>query len=252
MSLLKQVTSGKVMKPINVLLYGVEGIGKSTFASGAPKPIFIGAEENDELEVDRFPRCDDWETFVSYLDALINEKHDFKTVVIDTIDSVEILLHKMIMAKDGSSSMAKACGGYGAGYTEAVNHMTDIRRKLAQLRDDKNMNVVILAHAQKVKFDDPIHGINYDTYEMKLHKNAGPLFKDWVSCILFANYVTHKTESKSGKEMLVGIGERKILSEKRPGHDGKNRFDLPYEMNLDWNEFTNHVKKYYSNKKEGK
>jgi hypothetical protein len=246
MSLLSKVTNGRVMKPINVLLMGVEGIGKSTFASKAPKPIFIGAEENDELPVDRFPRCDTWEQFISYLDALLNEEHNFKTVVVDTIDSVEILLHAKILKDSGASSMAKACGGYGAGYVLASNEMTDVRRKLAKLRDEKGMNVVILAHTQKVKFEDPIHGTNYDTYEMKIDKRVGPLFKDWVSCILFANYVTHKTKNDSGKEILVGIGERKILTEKRPGHDGKNRFNLPYEMNLDWDEFISHVKSFYN------
>jgi hypothetical protein len=246
MSLLSQVTSGKVMKPINVLLIGVEGIGKSTFASKAPKPIFVGAEENDELEVARFPRCDSWQNFMECLDALIKEDHDFKTVVVDTIDSIEILLHKQILENDKADSMAKACGGYGAGYVKAANMMTDVRRKLAKLRDEKAMNVIILAHANKVKFSDPVSGIDYDTYEMKLDKRSAPLFKDWVSCVLFANYVNHKTKTSSGKEMLVSVGDRKILTEKRPGHDGKNRFNLPYEINLDWNEFIGYVKDFYA------
>lgn len=245
MSLLQKINSGKITKPINVLLYGVEGIGKSTFASGAPKPIFIGAEENDELEAHRFPRCDTWAQFLEGLQTLIDEKHDYKTVVVDTIDSVEILLHKMIIDGDKAESMAKACGGYGAGYTKAANEMTNVRRMLARLRDDKGMNVIILAHAQKTKFDEPIHGVSYDTYEMKIDKRVGPLFKDWVSCILFANYVTHKSTNKSGKEILVGIGERKILTEKRPGHDAKNRFNLPYEMNLSFGEFISSVKEFY-------
>lgn len=249
MSLLSKIESGKKMRPINVLLYGVEGIGKSSFAANATKPIFVGAEENDELRVDRFPRCDSWDQFKGYLQALVDEKHDFKSVVIDTIDSVEILLHQKILANDKADSMAKACGGYGAGYVKAANEMIDIRRILAKLRDEKNMNVVILAHAIKTKFEEPMHGVTYDTYEMKIDKRVAPLFKDWVSCVLFANYVTHKTKNDSGKEMLVGVGKRKILTEKRPGHDGKNRFNLPYEINLDWNEFIGLVKKYYQGDK---
>lgn len=243
-----KIQSGKSMKPINVLLFGVEGIGKSTFAANAPSPIFLGAEENDELEVSRFPRCDEWEQFINYLNALIKEDHNFKTVVVDTIDSVETLLHKKILDSDKASSMSKARGGYGAAYTEAANEMVEVRRRLAKLRDEKGMNVIILAHAQKTKFEEPLHGINYDTYEMKIDKRVAPLFKDWVSSILFANYVTHKTKNDSGKEYLIGIGERKILTEKRPGHDGKNRFNLPYEINLDWNEFISYVKKFYEAK----
>lgn len=245
MSLLTKIESGKQMKPINILLFGVEGIGKSSFASKAPNPIFVGAEENDELEVSRFPRCDSWDDFVSYLDALLNETHEFKTVVVDTIDSVETLLHKKILDSDKASSMSKARGGYGAAYTEAAGEMVEVRRKLARLRDEKKMNVIILAHAQKAKFEEPIHGLSYDTYEMKLDKRVAPLFKDWVSCILFANYVTHKTKNDAGKEYLVGIGERKLLTEKRPGHDGKNRYNMPYEINLSWDDFIGYVKKFY-------
>lgn len=245
MSLLDKVTTGKQMKPINVLLFGVEGIGKSSFAANAPKPIFVGAEENDELDVAKFPRCDSFNDFISYLDALASEKHEYKTIVVDTIDSIETLLHKQILETDKASSMAKARGGFGAAYTEAANNMVDVRRKLAKLRDEKKMNVIILAHAQKLKFEEPLHGISYDTYEMKLDKRVVPLFKEWVSCILFANYVTHKTKNDAGKEYLIGIGERKILTEKRPGHDGKNRYNMPYEINLNWQEFVSYVKKFY-------
>ncbi len=250
MSLLTKIETGKKMKPFNVLVYGVEGIGKSTFGAKAPNPIYVGAEENDELDVARFPRCNTWAEFIGYLDALINEQHDFQTVVVDTIDSVEVLLHKEIVENDKADSMAKACGGYGAAYTKASNAMTDVRRKLQRLRDEKNMNVIVLAHANKVKFADPLHGLDYDTYEMKLDKRAAPLFKDWVSCILFANYVTHQTKNDSGKQFLVGVGERMLLTEKRPGHDAKNRFNLPYQIKLDFDVFINYVKQHYSKGKD--
>lgn len=40
-----QVTSGVIPAPVKVVLYGPEGIGKSTFAAQFPDPVFLDTEE---------------------------------------------------------------------------------------------------------------------------------------------------------------------------------------------------------------
>lgn len=241
---LKNVKKGIIKKPLAICVYGVEKVGKSKFASQATKPIFLGGEDIDELDADAFPKCNNFQEFLASLDALIKEKHEYKTVVIDTIDSIESLLHEQILSKDKHDIMAKACGGYGAAYTKAAQEMTEVRRKLEILRNEKKMNIIILAHAQKINVIDPVHNLTYISYEMRLDKRAVCIFKDWVQAILFADFKSYKTE-KNGEEYLMGKGERQLLTEKRAGHEGGNRFGLPYTMPLEWGEFIKHVTNFY-------
>ena len=253
--LLKKATTGKKPKPLNIILYGVEGIGKSTFAQDAPGVIYIGGEENDELEKGHvMPACQTWTEFMSYIDALLNDDHDFKTLCIDTLDSIEILVHKDILDKDKATTISRACGGFGNGLTKASEMFVELRRKLKTLRDEKGMNIILLAHCAKVKQEDPINLITFDTYQIKLDKRVTPLFKDWVSAIIFVNYDNHKTETSSGKEAIVSDGSARMYTRKTPAYEAKNRFDLPeyipFEKGKSWNLLTAHVKAFYSPKKK--
>lgn len=243
------IISGKVLKPFNVILMGTAGIGKSTWAASAPKPLFIGAEENDELNCDRLPQVKSFDEFEEQLKWIVKEKPKHETLVIDTIDSIEKLLHKKIVSEDSKSSgsMAKAHGGYGKGYEAAESSMLRVRDEyLKKARDVMGMNIIILSHCKKVTASDTILGLQYDTYEMTLHQKVQNVFCDWVSCVFFANYVTRQVDdANSNRVFALGDGERVLLTEKRPGHLGKNRFNLPYEMPLDFNEFYARFKSFY-------
>lgn len=235
-----EITSGKRKKPFNIILIGVPGIGKSTFAANAPKPVFLGAEENDELDVSRFPIPKTFDEFVAQLTSLHANPRGFQTVVIDTLDSIEKLLHAKILSMDGkgAKSVMAALGGYGKAYEYAETELAHVRDLLKSLRDSHGMNVILLAHSKKVRATDTIIGMEYDTYEMNLHVRAQNLFVDWVSAVLFANYIAHAREgANSDKVFAMGHGQRVLLTEKRPGHLGKNRYNLPYEMDLDFPEF---------------
>jgi hypothetical protein len=253
MSLLNNVTKGKRVKPIAVLLHGVHGIGKSTFGSNAKNAIFIGSEENDELDTSRFPKVELWEDFINQLETLKTEEHEFNTVVIDTIDSLEQVAQKAILTgNDKNKTMATAMGGFGKAYEKMRDMFLDVRDNyLIPLRDQKNMNIVLLAHSEKVKHEDPITNTQYDHYQTAIHKKIKPVFEDWVSAILFANFELYKAEREhDGKEYALGDGERRVFTEERPSHIAKNRFNLEYEMPLDWKTFAKGVAEYYKDAKK--
>ena len=254
MNLGKTIIRGKKIKPINVLLHGTHGIGKSTWPSKAPNPIYIGSEENDELDVARFPKIEKWEDLEKQLDYLVTSKHEFKTVVIDTIDSLEQIASKIILSgKNADKNMNTAMGGYGAGNKELAKMFQRIRDNyLIPLRDVKKMNIVLLAHTEKVKFEDPITVTSSDKYETAIQNRVKSIFEDWVSTILFVNYELVRAESSSGKEYAEGDGERVVYTQERPSHVAKNRFNLPEELPLDWTVFASGVKKFYKDVKEGK
>lgn len=250
---LSDVQSGRKMKPLAIILYGVEGVGKTFFGMSSPNPINLGAEPNEEIDGARFPVCKTYDGYIKRLDELLNENHDYKTLVVDTLDSVEALLHKQIVENDGKAqSINTANGGYGKGHAEADKHLINMRDdKFQALREKRGMNIVLLNHSTKVKVEDPMTpDTSYDSYQLKLHVNqkgvgALPIFTEWVSAVLFANHRIASTE-KDGKRYVMGAGERVMYTEKRPGYFGKNRFNLPHEMPLSWIDFANGVKSFYN------
>lgn len=230
---LKNVKKGRLETPLCVVLYGPEGIGKSTFAANAPDPIFLGSEDGtSELDVARFPMPDSWAACIEALDEL-NGEHEYKTVVIDTADWIEPLIHDHV-CKEGQKESIEDFG-YGKGYVLALEEWRLLFNKLDALRLQRGMHVIILAHSQVKAFRNPV-GDDYDRYELKLHGKAAALVKEWPKAVLFANYKTY-TKEKDGRVRGVGDGSRVVYTEHRPAWDAKNRYDLPYEMPLNWDEF---------------
>ncbi len=258
MSLLQKVQKGRRLKPLALMLHAPHGIGKSTFATEAPSPIYIGQEENDELDVDRFPKVMKWEDLIEQLKTLRDEKHDFKTVVIDTVDGLEQTAEKSILGLDinKGKTMATAYGGYGKAYEKMGNMFLKVRDEyLIPLRDEKGMNIVLLCHSKKVKHEEPMTNTSYDHYETALHKRTKSIFEDWVSAILFANYKLIKAEDDEGKTFTTDVdGERVIFTSERPSHVAKNRFDMPYEIKFSkkgtWSSVRNLVLKHFKTAKK--
>lgn len=229
MSALDLIQTGKKKQSICLLLYGVHGIGKSSFATEAPNPVFVGSEDNSELTAARFPIIKKWSDLEAALKALRDEKHDFKTLVIDTIDTLQDVAQLEILAKEPGKSMATACGGFGKAYEQMQSMFLKMREDFLKPIREKGMNVIILCHAQKSKHEDPITASSWDAYSTSMHKKVQPIFQDWVSAILFANYRLVKAET-DGKSYMVGDGRRVIYTEERPSHVAKNRFSFPEQM----------------------
>lgn len=227
-----KLIKGRVKKPANILIYGVAGVGKSILASGFPRPVMIGPEENDEVELAaRFPKVNSYNQMMGYLNEIISGQHDrekFQTVIIDTIDMFEkSVIHKEIEKSEGRS-MVLARGGFGKAYKESRMKLGLLRERLEILRDKKKMNIIILGHSVKVKFTDPMVGADYDMYELPLHKDANEIFTDWCSAVLFMNW--KKSVNEQG--FAVGTDQRALYTEYRPAHLAKNRYGFPYEIVL--------------------
>lgn len=236
--MLSNVTRGKIKLPHLLLLYGPDGVGKSTFGAQAPSPIFLGPEKGTiNLNVARFPTPKTWDDVNTALDELSNENHGYRTLVIDTLDWLEPLVYAHICAKDGASNIEKAAGGYGKGYREAYNEMLEFRHKLSFLRESKEINIILLAHSKVNTFEDPTTDHGYSRYELKLQESNSislrAMWREYVDSVLFCNFETFsKGEGKSARG--VTTRERKMWTERDAGFDAKNRFSLPFEMPLDF------------------
>ncbi|MFO0659131.1 MAG: ATP-binding protein, partial [Polyangiaceae bacterium] len=236
---LANVVRGKQPKPLRVLLYGVEGVGKSTFAAQAPNPIFLCAEDGtSQLDVARFPSPATWLEVFEALGVLMKEEHEFQTLVIDTLDWLEPLCWAHVCAQNGKGNIEDF--GYGKGYVAALDQWRMLVDRLDQLVRTKKMHVILIGHAAVRKIDDP-HSGAYDRYRMKLHERAGDLWREWVDAVLFARHEVFTVEKK-GKQRGVSSGARVVHTQWNAAFDAKNRFDLPETLPLSWEEFENAVR----------
>lgn len=233
---LDRVRRGRIAVPLTVLLYGVEGIGKSTFGANAPAPIFLGPEDGtSHLDVERMPNPETWHDVLDGISTLTTDEHPYRTLVVDTLDWAEPLLWAYICERDGQRSIEGY--GYGKGYTAALDEWRVFVLRLERLRLAKRMDIVLLAHAQIKTFKNP-EGEDFDRYTPKINEKASGLLKEWCEVVLFSNYETFAVENKQTKRVKgVSTGARLIYTTRTAAYDAKNRFSLPESMPLDWAEF---------------
>lgn len=230
---LKSITTGKQQVPYRVVLYGPEGIGKSTFAAGAPAPVFLGEHGGTaHLDVARFPAPEAWGDVFAALNELAGE-HQFKTLVIDPLDGLEPLVWAHVCAEGGKKTIEDF--GFGKGYVQAQAEFQRFLDALNMLSHAKGMNIIILAHSHVRAFRNP-QGEDYDTYELKMHNKSAAIVRGWPDAVLFANYETF-TRELDGRIKAVGDGSRIVHTEARPAFHAKNRYGLPFTLPLSWEDF---------------
>lgn len=237
--LLNQVTKGRQAAPLRELVYGVEGVGKTKFASDAPNPIFLGEDGTKQLDVARFPVVKNWNDVISAIVELTNEQHAYETVAIDTLDHLELVLWKQICDDAREVSIEAVGGGYGKGYKRAVELWRDFLTKLTELQTKRGMHVILLAHAQAEKYSPPM-GEEYDRFSLKVNKQAAAIVKGWVESVLFAAYrdtVTVKKGRSFGARRADLEYERVLYTVRIPAADAKNRYGLPSPIGLSFEKF---------------
>jgi acetyltransferase-like isoleucine patch superfamily enzyme len=225
------ITRGIQPKPLKVVVYGPEGIGKSTFASLFPDPLFIDTEGSTaRMDVART----ETPTSLAMLTQLLTEIRDnppgCRTLIIDTIDWAERLCIQKVCAenhKDGIEDF-----GYGKGYTYVYEETGRILNLLNDIWE-RGMHVVLTAHAAIRKFEQPDEMGAYDRWELKLSNKTAPLLKEWPDALLFLNFKTYVVATDANTHKAQG-GKRVIYTSHHPCWDAKNRFGLPDEMPFDY------------------
>lgn len=226
------ITRGKRQEAQKIVLYGPEGIGKSTFAAQFPQPLFIDTEGSTaHMDVMRFDPPSSFSMLLEEIKYVKEHPEVCKTLVIDTADWAEQLCIAEFCAKKQISGIEEI--GYGKGYVYVAE---DFGKMLNLLEETKKrgIHIVITAHAQMRKFEQPDEMGAYDRWELKLQKKDAPLLKEWADMVLFANYKTivvnvDNQGTAKGKNKAQG-GKRVMYTEHHPCWDAKNRHGLPSEL----------------------
>ncbi|MFO0915324.1 MAG: ATP-binding protein [Pirellulales bacterium] len=239
---LAKIQRGRASRPPRLLVYGLEGLGKSSFAAQAPRPIFIQTEDGlDSIDCERFPLANSYEQVIDALQELVREDHSYQSVVLDSLDWAERLIWDRVCADFGVKSIERADGGYARGYTHALTYWREIIRLLAELRDHRGMAVILVAHSKVERVEDPTTPA-YDRYSPRLHKHACALLTEWADAVLFAHwrYRIQSDDAGFGRERRIAVSlgalgdDRVLRCVGSPAWVAKNRFDLPPEIPLSW------------------
>ncbi|MCG7507094.1 ATP-binding protein [Mesorhizobium retamae] len=219
-----------------LVIYGVDGVGKTTLAAEFPDAIYLpttGERAPAELDLptpgDITSMDDLWNVVGELLDRDENGNltHNFKTAIIDSLDGLEPLIWARTCARIGVSSIEEP--GFGKGYVEADVEWNEYLDAVTDLTE-AGITVVQLAHPGIVQFNSPISD-PYSRYEIKLHKRAASLVREKADVVGFVNYRISlikadpkKTNSPTHAE---GGNERNIHLNEKAGFVAKNRFSMP-------------------------
>lgn len=229
-------SEGKIAVAQKVVVYGPEGIGKSTFASKFPSPLFIDTEGSTvHMDVKRTVRPSSWTMLMDQVKEIRNTYKICGTLIIDTADWAEMLCIDHICAKLNVKGIEDL--GYGKGYTyleEEFGRLLNLLQEVVNV----GINVVLTAHAQMRKFEQPDELGAYDRFELKLEKKTSALVKEWADMVLFVNYKTivvnvDNQGAAKGKNKAHG-GHRVMYTSHHPCWDAKNRHSLPEELPFDF------------------
>ena len=226
-----KIIEGKEKRPLKIVIYGPEGIGKSTFASQFPDPLFIDTEGGtSNLDIKRIKCNKSWDELISVVKEIKDNPSICKTLVLDTADWSESLCTNAVCEKYRKNNIEDF--GYGKGYVYLVDEFSKLLALLDQLIE-VGINVVINAHAKPRKFELPEEQGAFDRYEMKLSKQVAPLLKEWCDALFFVNYKIYVITTENNSKKAQG-GKRVLYTTHNPTYDAKNRFDLPEELELDF------------------
>ena len=232
-----KIIRGKLPGAKKIVIYGPEGIGKTTFASRFPDPLFIDTEgSTKDMDVARLPEPSSWQMILDEIQYVKDHPDICKTLVIDTVDWAEQLCIEHICSNHNKKGIEDF--GYGNGYVYAREEFGRFLNRLSELAK-AGIHVVLTAHAQIRKFEQPDELGAYDRYELKLGKKTAsqtsPLVKEWADMVLFANYkIMSVAADKEGKKHKAQGGRRVMYTSHHPCWDAKNRYGLPDEMEFNY------------------
>lgn len=225
------VIKGRQVRPPRICIYGVQGIGKSSLASYFPKPIFLNLEDGlDGIDCESFPVSRNLGDIIGTLKLLETEKHSYKTLIVDSIDWCEKVLHEHVAALNNVRDVGEI--SFGKGYAQSLALWCDLLRLFDALRD-RGMIIILVAHSKITRFEDPMQS-SYDRFCLDLRDKVASMISEWCDAIFFMNYkvYTRKVGEAFGQEIVkaTGVGERVLHTQERPSFVAKNRYQLPEEI----------------------
>jgi hypothetical protein len=242
--LLERIQRGRVTGPVRLVVYGPAGVGKSSFAAGAPSPLFFDFEgRTSHLDVARI-KPQSWDEVLAALRELYNTPGEFKTVVFDTLDHMELLIHAHVCKQNGWANIEDP--GFGKGYVPALHEWSRFLAACEAL-PGKGLNCVLLAHSMLGTVKNPA-GEDYNVYALKLKggakTSASDLVREKVDLVGFAHFedFAKKANKNDPKAKAITTGDRVLTFKHHPAFETKKGIPMADEIKLGWDAFEAAIK----------
>lgn len=251
-----QIIKGIKARPRRILLYGVHGCGKSTWASRSPNPFFVNLEDGvDDIDCDKSPMLRTLAEVIDCLNWLLKQQHDYKTVVVDTVDWLDQVINRDLCAASGAESLAEVAGGFGKGQSRAINRWDSVVQLLSRLHKERGLGIILTSHA-RIETIKPPDGDAYDKYSPDLAKHTSMMLQEWCDEVLFAQFKVYVAIVKDGftstRGRATGGREVSVRTSETPYAYAKNRVSgMASELPMDWNAYYQCVRDHYSKIKKG-
>ena len=248
---LDSIQKGKAERAPRIILLGTPKVGKSTFASQAPNPIFIpvkGEEGIDAIDTHSFPTVKTFAQLMECITTLYTSEHEYESVVIDSASTLESLVWAETCRRNGAPTIEKVLSGYSKGYTEALYEWTQITDGLDALRNDRNITSILIGHVKVKAFNDPTAD-SYDQYQWDINGKASGMLLKWADSTLFAQRKAIVKKEKVGgfdaeKRRATSTSGPVLRTQETAAHPGGGRGvdgRRPYELELSWPAFQSAV-----------
>jgi hypothetical protein len=226
-----EILKTKTNKPPRILIHADHGVGKSSLAAAAPAPIFINTENGlENIDTSSLPLCKDFDTLMLQLTDVYKEKHDFKTLVIDSLDWAETLIAKHVCQQAKKDSLSDF--GYGAGYQAMFESFGRVVKALSAIREDRGMGIILIAHSQIKTYANPM-GPDYDRSCIKLRDKNAELFLEWCDLIGYLRFSVYTNTKKDGfgeTTKAVGGTDRVLSCAPNAAYVSKNRYGITADI----------------------
>lgn len=243
------IASKGVALPNRYGLYAGGGFGKTSLLAYSRDPIFLMTRGETGLltlisagqlpPTPHLPELESWGDLTAAIKFLRTGEHDRKTLVLDTVNGAERLLHEYVCDRDFNGDWSdKGFQGFMRGYDIALADWRLFENSLDELRKERGMTIFLLAHAKVKTFKNP-NGADYDRYTPEMHDRTWALTKGWLDGVFFGNFeVLVNTGKQRGEESLkkgkASENSTRILytNSDNPVFDAKNRMGLPDEIEM--------------------
>ena len=233
------ITTGKLQpRGLRAVIYGVEGIGKTTLASKLDKPLFLDLEKGsfglDTARIDGTRET--WQGVLGLIESLKRDHQGYRTFVVDSADKLEEIIVRDYLGEKNVQTLV-GYGKYGDGWIETAERFCTVLDRLGDLADS-GMDVVLIGHAQQRRVELPEQTDSYDHWELNLSKRAAPKTREWPEILAFVNYKMSVIASQRDFGKVVNKadgGKRMVYTSHTPFWDAKHRagVDMPDEFALD-------------------
>ena len=209
-----------------ILIHADSGMGKTTLASLAPGPVFIGLDKGG-VGIENYQRVDGVESYIDVRSALQADIYGgYETVCTDTVTILEEWAEQHVLATITNDSGEKMDSIVKYGWSNGYKHLYDMMKLILQDADTlvrKGKNVILIAQSTPHNVPNP-GGEDFIRQGPRLvsRKNANieALYCEWADHIFHIGYQFLNVDKK---KKATGSGGRAIFVHPEPHFRAKSR-----------------------------